>query len=57
MVPSLGAGLFIGNLNDVCGWLWNKTPYTRNIYREKKMDTYEQQAREWTHVCILSFAF
>ena len=22
-----GADLFIGNLNDVCEWLWNKIPY------------------------------
>ena len=30
-----GCGLFIGNLNDVCGRLWNKTSYIRDIYREK----------------------
>ena len=34
-----GSGLFLQNLNDACGWLWNKVPlYTRNY---KKIQMYK----------------
>ena len=29
-----GGGLFIGNLNDMSGWLWNTTPYIQRRYKE-----------------------
>ena len=35
-VGILGGGLFIGNLNDMHGYLWNETPSIWGIYKEKK---------------------
>ena len=31
----VGDGLFIGNLNDMCGLISNKTPYIKEVYKEK----------------------
>ena len=36
VTSGLGGGLFTGNLNDVHGWLWNKTPYIQKNYKRKK---------------------
>ena len=36
----MGGGLFIRNLDDVHGRLWNKAPYMREIHKEKEMYTY-----------------
>jgi hypothetical protein len=49
-----GAGLFIGNLNNVCGSLWNKIPYIREVHRKKKWCIHINNMLG-THIFRLSF--
>lgn len=39
-IASPGSGVFIGYLNDMHMFLWNQTPYTQEVYKEKQIYMY-----------------